>query len=146
MPQYFHLKNEENLQEFIIHCRRRHEAGERDICVEFSKAENHKTDTLKRCMWQWLTDISIALNDAGFDLVIESKVLKEPVHVPWSKDSMKLYIWNPVQKVVSGHTSSKELNTKEFKEIENIIARHLGMNYGIKVPPWPSMENRGEES
>ena len=76
------------------------------------------------------------LNDAGLDL---RKVLKPEIEIPWSKESIKNFLWRPVQEIYLSKKSTTELTTKDIDEIWEILNRHLGEKFGIHIP-FPSEE------
>ena len=76
------------------------------------------------------------LNDAGLDM---KKVLKPGVEIPWTKDSIKEYIWRPIQQAQINKKSTTELTTKEIDSVFDTINRHLGEKFGIHVP-FPSID------
>lgn len=83
------------------------------------------------------------LNMAGLDM---KTVLKPDVEIPWSKTTVKEYIWRPIQKALTTKISTTEIDTVEPSEIWEVINRHLGQKFGIEVPLWPSQENRPEHN
>lgn len=76
------------------------------------------------------------LNDAGLDM---KKVLKPGVDIPWTKESIKEYIWRPIQQAQLSKKSTTELTTKEIDSVFDTINRHLGEKFGIHVP-FPSID------
>lgn len=76
------------------------------------------------------------LNDSGLDM---KKVLKPGVDIPWTKESIKEYIWRPIQEAQLNKKSTKDLTTKEIDEVFDTINRHLGEKFGVFVP-FPSMD------
>ena len=76
------------------------------------------------------------LNDSGLDM---KKVLKPGVDIPWTKSSIKEYIWRPIQEVQLSKKSTTDLTTKEIDEVFETINRHLGEKFGVHVP-FPSID------
>lgn len=76
------------------------------------------------------------LNDSGLDM---KKVLKPGVDIPWTKSSIKEYIWRPIQEVQLSKKSTTDLTTKEIDEVFETINRHLGEKFGVYVP-FPSID------
>ena len=83
------------------------------------------------------------LNDRGLDM---RKTLKPEVDIPWSGNSVKEYLWRPIQQAQLSKTSTKELTTKEIDEVFDTINKHLGERLSVHIP-FPSIESvlRGEE-
>ena len=77
------------------------------------------------------------LNDSGLDM---KKVLKPGVDIPWTKSSIKEYIWRPIQEVQLSKKSTTDLTTKEIDEVFETINRHLGEKFGVYVP-FPSIDD-----
>ena len=87
-----------------------------------------------------LSMIAKSLNDAGLDM---KKVLKPEVDIPWTTDSVKEYLWRPVQKVMTGKKSTTELNkTNEIDEVWEVLMRHLGEKHELEFIPFPSKMNQ----
>ena len=81
------------------------------------------------------------LNNNGLDM---RKTLKPGVEIPWSKASVKEYLWRPIQKAQVNKDSTTDLTTKEVDEIFETINRHIGEKFGIHVP-FPSIEDIMED-
>ena len=77
-----------------------------------------------------------SLNDAGLDM---KKTLKPEVEIPWSKETIKEYIWKPIMKAQLGKKSTTEMTTKDIDKVFNTIVRHLGQKFGIEIE-FPSMD------
>jgi len=84
----------------------------------------------------YFTKLAKELNDAGLDM---KAVLKPEVDIPWSKQSIKEFIWKPIQEVYLGERSTTKLGTKDIDKIYDTITRHLGEKFGISVM-FPSLE------
>lgn len=76
------------------------------------------------------------LNDRGLDM---RKTLKPEVDIPWSTNSVKEYLWRPIQQAQLSKTSTKELTTKEIDEVFDTINKHLSERFGISMF-FPSIE------
>jgi hypothetical protein len=70
-------------------------------------------------------------------------VLKPEVEIPWTMETVKDYLWRPVQEIYKGKHSTTELTTKEVNQIWEVINRHLGER-GVHVP-FPSWYKDGEQ-
>ncbi|HEB13358.1 MAG TPA: hypothetical protein ENI13_00075 [candidate division CPR3 bacterium] len=77
-----------------------------------------------------------ALNEAGLDM---REVLDESVDIPWSKDTVKNYLWRPIQKTQLEKSSTTELTTKDIDKVFETLNRYLGEKHGLHVP-FPSIE------
>ena len=74
------------------------------------------------------------LNEAGYELHIDSKVLEEPLTVPWTKETVKEHIWRRVQLALTGKASSAELGTKEVDIVYRAISKHMAQSCGVTTP------------
>lgn len=80
--------------------------------------------------------IAKTLNDAGLDMRV---VLKPEVDIPWTKGTVKDFLWRGVQKAYLGKKSTTELTTSDVGEIYDILNRHLSEKFGVLVE-FPSKE------
>lgn len=76
------------------------------------------------------------LNEAGLDM---RKTLKPSVEIPWTGDSVKEYLWRPIQQAQLNKKSTTELTTKEIDAVFDTINRHIGEKFGLFVP-FPSID------
>lgn len=81
------------------------------------------------------------LNENGLDM---RRTLRPSIDIPWTGESVKEYLWRPVQQAQVNKKSTTELTTKEIDEVFDTINRHLGTKFGIYVP-FPSIETLLEE-
>ena len=105
---------------------------------EFGRETGVRTLPQNSALHLGLTMIATALNDAGLDM---KKVLKPHVDIPWTTESAKNHLWRPIQKAMTGKTSTTELDkVSEINEIWDVIMRHLGEKYGVEYIPFPSKQ------
>jgi len=78
------------------------------------------------------------LNQAGLDM---RRTLKEGVEIPWSAQTVKNYLWRPIQEAQLQKESTTELTTKEVDDVLETLVRYLGEKHGVEVPPFPSIED-----
>lgn len=76
------------------------------------------------------------LNDNNLDM---RRTLKPEVNIEWSGQSVKEYLWRPIQKAQLGKKSTTELTTIEIDQVFDTINKHLGERFGLHVP-FPSIE------
>jgi len=82
------------------------------------------------------------LNDAGLDM---KKVLKPHVDISWTKDSVKEYLWKPLQEAITGKVSTKSLDkTSEIGEVYERLVRHFSEKFGMEVVPFPHEDKKVE--
>ena len=80
--------------------------------------------------------VATTLNDAGLDM---RKALRADIDIPWSKTSVKEFMWKPVQEALIGKKSTKELTTKQVDEVYNVLNKYFGEKYGLHQI-FPSIE------
>ena len=71
------------------------------------------------------------------------KVLKPGVDIPWTKLSIKEYIWKPILKAMTGKESTTLMDTKDIDKIYDVVNRHISEKWGISVP-FPTEEQAEE--
>lgn len=76
------------------------------------------------------------LTDAGFDM---KRTLKPDVDIPWTKQTVKEYLWKPIMVALLNKESTTQLTTKEVDQVFSVLNRHLGDKLGI-VLEFPSIE------
>lgn len=76
------------------------------------------------------------LNESGLDM---RRTLKETIDIPWTGQSVKEYIWKPIQKALLQKESTTELTTVEIDEVFETINRFMGERHGLTVR-FPSIE------
>jgi len=100
--------------------------------------EKKRTSQQNRALHLYFETISKELNDAGLDM---KTVLKPEIDIPWTKDTVKDYLWRPVQKALLGKESTtKLLKNGDIEKIIDILQRHLGDKIGFTLPSFPSFE------
>lgn len=100
--------------------------------------DKKRTLTQNNALHLMFDQLAEKLNDAGFDM---KKTLKPSIDIPWSKMSVKEYLWRPVQKAQLGKESTTDLTTKEIDEVFETLCRHLRQKLGIEIH-FPSIETQ----
>jgi len=95
-----------------------------------------RTKQQNRAMHLWFQMLADELNDAGLDM---RKTLKPEIDIPWRKQTIKDFLWRPVQEIYLKKRSTTELTTEDINAIWEILNRHLGEKFGIHIP-FPSIE------
>lgn len=101
-----------------------------------TKTEQQRTELQNRALHLYFKFIAEALNDAGLDM---RKVLKPHVSIPWSTETVKDYLWRPLQIALLGKKSTTQLSTKEIDKVFDVLNRHLGTEFGVQED-FPSVE------
>lgn len=74
------------------------------------------------------------LNDVGLDM---KKVIT--VDVPWSPETIKEWIWKPVQRAQLLKESTTEMTTAEVNKVYETVNRLMAEKFGVSVP-FPGLE------
>ena len=91
-------------------------------------------------MHRYCDQLAKALNDAGLDF---RQTIKEDIDVPWDEHLVKKFLWKPVQKAMTGHTSSTKPDRGQYGKIYETLNRHTSAKLGVFVP-WPCKENMND--
>lgn len=100
------------------------------------KKPTKRTLAQNRALHKLFSMLADELNGAGFDM---KRTLKESVEIPWSADTVKNYLWRPIQNAQLGKESTTELTTKDIDAVFETLNRHLGDKLGIHAA-FPSID------
>lgn len=95
-----------------------------------------RTPQQNKAMHEYYRLVADRLNAAGLDM---RAVLKPEVDIPWSTQTVKEFLWRPVQKAALGKDSTTQLTTREIDVVYDILNRFLAEKHGIHEP-FPSLE------
>lgn len=113
--------------------------------IEFLKEvrpRQQRTSPQNRALHKDCAIIAEKLNDAGWDM---RKLLKI-VEIPWTTNSVKEWIWKPIQKSMFGKESTTELEKHvEIDKVHDVVMRELGRACGIEYHPFPHDPKKQEE-
>lgn|SRR3990167_1614411 len=101
-----------------------------------------RTARQNRALHLYFGLLAETFNDAGLDM---RAVLKPEVDIPWTANTIKEYIWRPVQQLQVGKKSTTELSKWEINQVWETINRHIAEKFGIHEP-FPSIEELMEKS
>ena len=73
--------------------------------------EKQRTLTQNRALHLYFQLVADTLNDAGLDMRV---VLKPEIDIPWSKNTVKEFLWKRIQEIQLRKASTTELTTKEI--------------------------------
>lgn len=111
------------------------------------KPEEQRTLAQNNSIHLYLRQVATLLNEAGYDIIKTTKVMKKGVEIPWSGESAKEILWRFIQKSITSKHSTKDL--KKHEEIDLIymtLNRFLAERLGIEPPAFPSIETLEKES
>lgn len=97
--------------------------------------DKQRTVLQNRALHLYFKLVADTLNDAGLDM---RAVLKPEVEIPWTKDTVKDFMWKPIQKIMLDKKSTTELSTKDIDIIYDTMNRHLA-KHGV-TEAFPSIE------
>lgn len=103
--------------------------------------EEQRTIQQNRALHKFFELLAEELNGSGYDM---RKTLKPEIEIPWSKETVKDYLWRPIQDLQLEKKSTKDLNTKEIDKIYETLNRFLGEKLKVHVD-FPSIDNFLEE-
>lgn len=104
--------------------------------------EKTRTPTQNNCLHDFCESLAVALNDAGYDMVILLSALSKKTEIPWTKTSVKERLWKPVQEAMTNKESTTKATTKEYQEVYETLCRVLSNAApGVHVE-WPTRFNR----
>ena len=98
--------------------------------------EKKRTTSQNNALHKYFELIADELNDAGLDMRV---VLKPEVEIPWSKQTVKDYLWRPIQILQLKKTSTAILTIRDLDKVFETFNRHIG-KFGVCVP-FPSIES-----
>jgi hypothetical protein len=105
-----------------------------DIIIKLHRKT--RTDKQNAALHLYFTQLSEALNDAGFDM---KKLLKQEIDIPWDTINAKEYLWLPIQKELLKKKSTTQLKSNEIDKVYEVLNRMIGERTGIFIP-FPNIE------
>lgn len=103
--------------------------------ADIEKEKGVRTALQNRSMHKGFSLVADTLNNAGLDM---KKVLKPEVDIPWTTESVKKFLFKPIQKIMTGKESTTELNkVSEIDEAWEVMMRHLMEKHHIDYIPFP---------
>jgi hypothetical protein len=117
-------------------------------CGLLSAVENVKvlgsirTHRQNKALHLYFELLANSLNEAGADM---RKVIRQEVDIPWSKDTVKEYLWRPLMEAQLLKKSTKEMDTTDIDVVYDTLNRVIGERTGVHVP-FPSIEEQRIQS
>lgn len=100
------------------------------------KPIKRRTIQQNRALHKWLGLLADEFNERELDMRL---ILKPHIPIPATTQLLKDTLWRPVQKMMTGKTSTKDLTTREIDLIYDVMNRHLIEAHKIHIP-FPSLE------
>ncbi len=94
-----------------------------------------RTVQQNRALHKYFEFLSEAFNDSGYDM---RAVLKPAIEIRWTPETVKEYLWRPIQKLQLMKESTTELTTAEIDKVFETLNFHIA-KFGIHVP-FPSID------
>lgn len=110
------------------------------MAVEEKEAKQ-RTTRQNRAIHLMFTHMAQSLNDAGMDM---KRTLRPNVDIPWSPETVKQYLWKPIQKAQLDKESTTELSTTEVDDVLRTLNRYFGEKHGMTFE-LPSVETIMEQ-
>lgn len=89
-----------------------------------------RTSTQNSALHKYFELLADELNLAGYDM---KKTLKPTVDIPWDRDTVKDYLWRPIQEAMLQKGSTTELTTAEVDKVYKVLDRHLAEKLGVSI-------------
>ena len=129
----FNMSNQDDVQEAMSLIGKAVAEG---LTLDIVKKSKYRTITQNAALHLMFEQLAAELNSYGLD---QRKVLNKSVEIPWSKDSVKDFLWRPIQDAKFKTTSTTDLKTDEIDEVFKILQRHLNQKLDIGID-FPSIE------
>lgn len=108
--------------------------------IEDEEAPKQRTLSQNKAIHKLFSLLSDDLNEKGLDMKV---VLKPSYQIWWTPQSVKEYLWKPLQEAMYQKKSTIDLETKEIDKIFKQLAKILGEHHGIEMS-FPSVESTEE--
>jgi len=97
-----------------------------------------RTNLQNAALHKYFSMLADSLNDAGWDM---KKTLKPEIDIPWNCETIKEYLWRPIQKAVIGKTSTTKADRTEYTKVYETLNRYTSSKLGVSIP-WPSKDEQ----
>ncbi|MHA1400177.1 MAG: hypothetical protein ACTSQE_07495 [Candidatus Heimdallarchaeaceae archaeon] len=101
------------------------------------KKDKQRTLKQNRSLHLWCELLAKGLNDSGLSMM---RVLKQEAEIPWTKESVKEFLFKEMMRAMYQKESTTKLTTKELNKTSEVLIRHLGQKFSIQVD-FPSLES-----
>lgn len=130
----FDVSSEAGMSSFLATVSNARLSGKR-VVVEIVEAS--RSPQQNNALHLWLEMVAHTLNAAGLDM---RRAIRKEVDIPWTKESVKRYLWKPLQEVMTGHESSTRPSKTQYPDISETLTRHFAEKFGVQLPAWPVRE------
>lgn len=134
------IKDERELNLFIDEMVRRFKEGSLPISVEIASGKQALSRAQQNSIWLWCSLIASELSKHEVSMVQLLASMRRSADIYPTKDSVREFIWKPVQKAITGKQSMTYLERTELDQIIDPIAKFLGESHYLDVA-FPSKEH-----
>ena len=106
--------------------------------MDTTKKPKKRTNQQNNALHLYFDHLADELNMAGYDM---KKTLKPGIEIWWTPESIKNYLWRPIQQIMFNKYSTTELETNEVTKVYETLNRHTAEKFGISVI-FPSEEEQ----
>jgi hypothetical protein len=100
-----------------------------------------RTGKQNNSLHEFFEHIANACNDSGHEMEVSSPMLSNSITVQWTKESIKEYIWRPVQVSMYPDThSTEDLKTIELMKVTEQLQHFLVRDFGLNID-FPSRDD-----
>lgn len=109
--------------------------GDNKIIVADIKGEKTtRTELQNRSIHLYMTWLSEALNNAGYDMIKTLAALSSKIGIPWTPSAIKERLWRPVQETSYGMESTTKLDRGEVGAVYEALNAVTSSQLGVSVP------------
>ena len=132
MGEGWTVNSNASLDNFVAHAGELY--GKHKFVIFTWKTGRQRTDTQNAAIHVFCRLIAEELNAAGYEMKVDSPVLKSQIEVPWTQESVKDFIWRKVQmSLYPEKESTVKLERAEVSEVADVIIRYLAEKFGVQV-------------
>jgi hypothetical protein len=99
--------------------------------------DKQRTIQQNKAQHLYFEQLAQKFNEAGLGM---QKVLKPSIEIEWTKESVKKYLWKPIQEAMYSKKSTTELTTDEVTKVYEVLNRHTAEKFGVGVR-FPSVDS-----
>lgn len=122
------VNSDKSLEDFIENLRESYDKH-KHLTISITTGQQ-RTSNQNRAMHLYCEHVAQELNNGGFEF---RTFIKEGIHVYFTKDLVKDYMWRPVMEALFKKKSTVDLKRTECSEVYEVLNKHLSEK-GIHVP------------
>jgi len=103
------------------------------VTLEVSK---RRTLTQNSAIHKYCELLAAALSDSGYDMVRTLRILRKTpdIELQWTMESVKEYLWRPVQVATTEKQSSSKLDRAEVSRVYEELNKYTANKLGVSLP------------